>query len=134
MTMLRIIAAAALALGASAARADSYAAVSNTAMSITGDIEFDDFSIVFANGEELVFSELVADNFVVDGKRVPASVYSIEEPADPILENGNRLCGAGDVTYLANWAGSDNLSIIAVFTTQDAPASDAEMCASYTYE
>jgi hypothetical protein len=135
MTMFRTIATAvAFAFAATAAQADSYAAISNTAMAITGDIEFDDFSIVFANGEELVFAELVADNFVVDGRRVPASIYSIETPADPVLENGNRLCGMGDVTYLASWGGSDNLTIVAVFTTQDVPSSSDEMCASYTYE
>jgi hypothetical protein len=133
MKSLRFAAAAAFALAASAAHADSLVAVSNTAMSITGDIEFDDFEIVFANGEKLVFSELVGDTFVVEGREVPASVYEIEEPADPALENGNRLCGSGDVTYLASWAGSEDSTIIAVFTTPDVPGSDAEMCASYTY-
>ncbi|MBX3529456.1 MAG: hypothetical protein KF849_02540 [Rhizobiaceae bacterium] len=103
-------------------------------MSITGDIEFDDFEIVFANGESLAFSALVGDSFVVNGKRVGASVYEVEEPADPVLENGNRLCGAGDVTYVASWGGSGDTTIVAVFTTAEAPASDAEMCASYTYE
>jgi hypothetical protein len=126
--------AVALALSSTTVQADSYAAISNTAMSITGDIEFDDFSIVFANGEELAFAELVGDSFVVDGRRVPASVFSIETPADPVLENGNRLCGMGDVTYLASWAGMDDLTVVAVFTTQDVPTSSDEMCASYTYE
>lgn len=125
----------ALLLGATASSsADSYAAVSNTAMSITGDIEMDDFEIVFANGESLTFSALLGDSFVVNGERVGASVYEVEEPADPVLENGNRLCGSGDVTYLATWGGPDNLTIVAVFTTQDVPQSDAEMCASYAYE
>lgn len=115
--------------------ADSLVAVSTTAMAITGDIQFDDFSIVFENGEELVFDELLGDSFNVDGARVGASVYSIKTPADPVLNNGNFLCGQGKVTYLASWgdAADDALTIIAVFDTQDVPGSDAEMCASYTY-
>ena len=112
---------------------DRYIAYSNTAMSITGDIQMDDFSITFANGEMLEFSDLVADRFVVDGEGVPASVYRVATPGDPELENGNRLCGSGDVTYIANWAAGDGLSIVAVFTGDDAPETSDEMCASYTY-
>lgn len=132
--MKRLAFAAALALAATAARADSYAAVSNTAMAVTGDIEMDDFEIVFANGESLAFSALLGDSFVVGGESVGASVYEVETPADPVLENGNRLCGNGDVTHVVTWGGPDNLTVVAVFATQDVPASDAEMCASYTYE
>lgn len=111
-----------------------YIAVSNTAMAITGDVQMDDFEIVFENGETLQFDELVGDTFIVDGETVNASVYSIAEPADPVLLNGNRLCGNGEVTYLANWTGYGDTDVIAVFTTQDVPASDADMCVSYTYE
>ena len=116
--------------------ADSLAAVSTTAMGITGDIELDDFSIVFENGERLDFDELVADNFNVEGSQVGASVYSVTTPADPELNNGNRLCGQGDVTYVAVWGApsDDTLTVVGVFDTQDAPVRDSEMCASYTYE
>ncbi len=115
--------------------ADDLAALSNTAMSITGDMEMDDFEIVFENGKSLAFDELVGDTFVVNGETVYASVYSINEPADPALLNGNRLCGSGPVTYLATWNGpGEDSVIVAVFTTQDVPQTDADMCASYTYE
>ncbi|MGD9476408.1 hypothetical protein [Shinella sp. G-2] len=133
--MLRLLALA-LSLGLAApAFADTYAAISNTAMSITGDIEFDDFGITFENGEQITFDQLIGDTFVVDGNRVTgASVYSVAEPKDPVLLNGNHLCGA-PVTYVASWATSDNsATVVAVFSTEDAPESDAEMCASYTYE
>lgn len=115
--------------------ADRLVAISSTAMAITGNIQFDDFSIVFENGEELVFDELLGDSFIVDGAEVGASVYSIKTPADPVLNNGNRLCGQGKITYLASWgdAADDTLTIIAVFDTQDVPGSNADMCASYTY-
>lgn len=113
---------------------DSYTAVSSTAMGVTGDIQFDDFGITFANGETLKFSGLVDDHFSVDGEDVPASVYRVSRPRDPKLENGNRLCGSGPVTFIANWASGENGSVIAVFTGDEAPSSDDEMCASYTYE
>lgn len=116
------------------AEGDTYTAYSNTAVSITGDISMDDFGITFANGESLAFSALLGDHFIVDGRRVNASVYSIENPSDPELENGNRLCGAGDVSYLASWAGGEGLTVVAVFTGDAAPESSDEMCASYIYE
>ncbi|HUH48387.1 MAG TPA: hypothetical protein VLZ56_00885 [Mycoplana sp.] len=117
---------------ASPALADTYAAISNTAMSITGDIEFDDFGITFENGKQITFDELVGNTFVVNGETVNASVYSLTEAKDPVLLNGNRLCGE-PVTYVASW-GDDSSTTVAVFSTQDVPDSDAEMCASYTYE
>lgn len=123
----------ALSLGIAApALADTYAAISNTAMAITGDIEFDDFGITFENGKQIVFDELIGDSFVVGGETVNASVYSVAEPSDPVLNNGNRLCGA-PVTYVASW-GDASSTTVAVFSTESAPESDAEMCASYTYE
>ena len=72
-TRSALAAAFALCLPATAL-ADSYSATSNTAMSITGDIDMDDYSITFTNGTTMNFSALVADHFVVDGKDIPASV------------------------------------------------------------
>lgn len=111
---------------------DGYTAVSSSAQSVTGDIQFDDFSITFANGETLEFSDLIADNFIVDGETVPASVYRVRTPGDPVLENGNQLCGSGDVSYLASW-GPGDLTTVAVFTGDEPPAGSDEMCASYVY-
>lgn len=113
---------------------DDYTAYSKTAESVTGDISFDDFSITFANGESLAFSDLLGDHFIVDGKRVPASLYRVEEPGDPVLLNGNALCGAGDVSYVASWSAGDGLSAVAVFTGSQPPRSSDEMCASYIFE
>lgn len=118
----------------SSALADNYKAASTTAMSITGDISMDDFSMVFANGESLDFAELIADHLMVDGRQVPGSVYSVETPGDPELENGNRLCGNGDVTYVATWSGGQGMTMVAVFTGSEPPASDEQMCGSYLYE
>jgi hypothetical protein len=116
------------------AHADDYAAYSKTAESVTGDISMDDFSITFANGESLAFASLVSDHFNVDGHKVGASVYSVKEPADPELENGNKLCGSGDVSYVATWGAGDGLTEVAVFTSEDAPKNSDDMCASYVYQ
>jgi hypothetical protein len=123
-----------VACGTSHAYADDYTAYSKTAESVTGDISMDDFSIAFANGEQLAFSALVSDHFRVEGRKVGASVYSIKGPADPELENGNRLCGEGDVTYLATWGAGKGLTAVAVFTGDNPPTSDEGMCASYVYQ
>jgi hypothetical protein len=113
---------------------DHYTAVSNTAMSVTGDVWMDDFSITFENDESLDFSDLVADHFRVDGRSLPGSVFRVKNPGDPELLNGNQLCGSGDVTYVANWDAGNGLSAIAVFTGKRAPKSSDEMCALYTYQ
>lgn len=117
------------------AAAQELIAISGTAEAITGDIYADDGSISFANGAVLALDDVVGDTFAVDGRTVNASVHSVLDPADPVLLNGNRLCGMGPVTYVAWWTGpTDYETVLAVFTTQDIPASSAEMCASYTYE
>ncbi|TWF54583.1 hypothetical protein [Neorhizobium alkalisoli] len=131
---LAFIAASFLTAPLALADGDHYTAVSNTAMSVTGDVWMDDFSITFENDESLEFSDLVADHFRVNGKKIPASLYRVKDPADPELQNGNALCGAGDVTYLANWALDDGMTAIAVFTGNRPPKSDQDMCALYTYE
>lgn len=120
-------------LAAGPARADRYEALSTTAMSITGDIDFDDSGITFGNGAHLDFSDLAADEILVDGVTKPASVYEIAEPANPELNGGNTLCD-GDVTYLANWLDEDGeTNWLAAFTGDAAPASTDELCASFTY-
>lgn len=135
MSSLRLSAlAACLAmLAAGAAAADPYEALSTTAMGITGDIDLDDSGITFENGTRFEFSDLVADEIVVDGVRKPASVYRIAEPANPELNGGNTLCDA-DVTYIANWLGEDGeTDWLAAFTSEEAPASTEDLCASFTY-
>lgn len=126
-----VVASASVMLAQPALGMEAYVALSRTAKSVTGNIRMDDFQLVFQNGRKLVFDELVGDTFKVDGKQVNASVYSVKDPADPVLLNGNRLCGQGRVTYVASWGVED--MVLAVFTTQDVPDSAADMCASYTY-
>ena len=134
MTSSPIAALALCVVLASPAFAETYAAVSNTAMSITGDIELDETGITFENGEQVTFGGKVADRLTVDGEEVEASVFSLAKPADPVLLNGNRLCG-DPVTFAAAWETRDGSgTVLAVFSTPEAPKSNETMCASYTYE
>jgi len=100
------LAASTILLCAGIVQAESYTAVSNTATSITGDIAMDDYAIIFANGEKLVFSDLVAYELIVGGKKVEADVYKVATPGDPVLLGGNKLCGSGATSPMSptGWA------------------------------
>ena len=102
MTSSPIAAIALCVVLASPAFADTYAAVSNTAMSITGDIELDETGITFENGEQLTFDEQVADRLTVDGQPVEAHVFRLAQARDPVQHGLARdidrrlIRGAGD--------------------------------------
>lgn len=127
-----------------AAAAERWAADSNTAMSITGDVQFAPDRITFANGQSLpLVLAGTAPRFLVSSKRpVSATIYRVTTPANPKLLNGNQLCGNGPTTFIALWnpaalsgASSPNREID-VFTGNQLPSgqSDANFCASYTYD
>ncbi|KQT83996.1 hypothetical protein [Aurantimonas sp. Leaf443] len=117
--------------------ADRWIAVSNTAMAITGDLEIDDRQVTFQTGATLAFSDLVADTIEVDGETMGASVYRVATPGNPVLLNGNRLCGA-EATYLAIWSASQDVDdagvILAAFEGTAVPTSNEEACAIFAYE
>lgn len=123
---------AAFLLCASPALADDLLALSSTASAITGDISFDDYEMVFSNGKKIEFEDLIADNFIVDGQTLPASVYSVKPHKSPKLLNGNQLCGENPVTYLASWL-DDDVTMVAVFDGAEPPTSNDTMCALFTY-
>lgn len=133
--MFRTFAALAVVLIATtSASAEQYVAISNTAMSITGDIKLDDEHIAFSNGEHLDFGAVTSEVLMVDGEALDATIYQIAEPANPTLENGNTLCGSDSVTYIAAWKSADGLTQLAMFTGEATPESTDTMCASYLYE
>lgn len=84
----------------------SFAALSNTALSITGDIELtgpdDAKTLTTANGTEigLTFVEDRSSGWNLSDNEVwSGGVYAVtEDPGE--LENGNTLCGAEAATYL----------------------------------
>jgi 6-phosphogluconolactonase (cycloisomerase 2 family) len=132
MKTIRVLAFAFSAAIAAPALAESYTAVSNTAMSITGDIKLDETGITFANGKHLAFKSRVADHLLSDGKKVKAAVYRVAKPADPTLLNRNTFCGQ-PVTYVAVWKDGDSVTV-APFSGAEVPSSDDAVCATYSYQ
>jgi hypothetical protein len=108
--LCRVVLAATLLAKPALARgwSEHWSATSNTATSITGDVTLRSNAIVFADGKSLPFKKLENVSFTDDlGKTVPATIYQITKPADPVLLRGNRICGGGataiPVTYIAIW-------------------------------
>ncbi|GLS28295.1 hypothetical protein SAMN04488498_115136 [Mesorhizobium albiziae] len=131
--MRTLLVAALLASGsvASHAQDDVWKANSNTATAVTGDIAIGTDRIVFANGAIL---RLVP----VEGR---PGVFKVEPPANPLLMNGNRLCGEQDVTYVVlALASNDDALFMKVFEGVAVPAeavADANpqegTCATYSF-
>ncbi len=82
---------------------ERWTATSTTAMSITGDVTLLSDRMVFATGKSLPISKVKNITFTDDiGEVGPATIYKVTSPADPILLNGNQLCGKA-VTYVVIW-------------------------------
>ena len=126
------------ALAVSPLRADpvNWAATSNTAMAITGDIVLDDYSLTFANGKSLDLEPHEADrvgNRSGSGENVPGDVSKIDPPANPKLLNGNKLC-AMPVTYVVTWSPGEGELGINIYSGAKAPTGTDGLCASYFYQ
>ena len=111
--MRTLLAAAFLVSGSAASYAqdDVWKASSTTATAVTGDITLGTDRIVFANGESI---RLVP----VEGRR---GVFKVDPPANPVLMNGNRLCGEEDVRYVVLAQGSNDSLFMKVFEGPDVP-------------
>jgi hypothetical protein len=80
---------------------ERWEATSRTAMAITGNVTFSPTKVTFQNGKSL---SLEAAGNLADldtgGTRGPAVVYRVIHPENPVLLNGNTLCGK-PATYIA---------------------------------
>ncbi|HEX5325695.1 MAG TPA: lysozyme inhibitor LprI family protein, partial [Acetobacteraceae bacterium] len=118
---------------------EHWAAVSNTALSITGDVTFSSDQITFQNGRSLSLSP-VGGILMADGtnRRIEASLFRVTRPQDPVLLAGNTLCGS-PITFIAVWhpapVGSDiDPRALAVFSGQTPPTDGHPGCASFYYD
>ena len=102
-----------------------WTATSTTAMAITGDIVVSDNAVTFGDGKEIAIEPIGGG---------PA--YKLSEPDDPVLLNGNRLCGSGKpVGYVIFVRPSENSLSMSVFDGDKAPQGDNDSpCAVYNYE
>jgi hypothetical protein len=119
-----------------------FAAVSTTAMAITGDIEMSRFGIVFANGAAVGLSP-VATRSAADWQSGfgagagPVQLFRLAGDPGTLL-NGNTLCGPGTATHLAvQWITSGGLKdlVLAVYEGPVPPdtAAGPGMCGTFTY-
>lgn len=120
-------------------------AISNTAASITGDITVTPDRITFAGGHALTLSQPTAlPRFRAEGSPAAATRYRVANPADPILLNGNRLCGGrtpAPVTYIVLWtprklAGDTAPRSLAAFSGMTPPTGTDSpgLCGTFRYE
>ncbi|MER0237440.1 hypothetical protein [Fulvimarina sp. MAC8] len=121
---------------ASQAFATEYEAASTTAMGITGDMSLTDAGMTFEDGTVLQFSESVEQPVIYNGEEMPATIYTLASPSNPVFASGNDLCGQ-DVTYIATWADSGGAQPGIIMTTYSGEAPpknvDEEMCSLYWY-
>ena len=125
-------------LAATPAYAAKYGAVSNTAMSITGDIDFVPGTITFQNGAKIHLVEVTMGqdgNWQLGGAPLPGDIFKVDPPADPKLLNGNRLCGTA-VTYAVMYFRSPSDLNLNLYTGETVPsgADSDQLCATYSYE
>jgi hypothetical protein len=114
----------------------NWAATSNTAMAITGDIVLEDYSITFANGKSLAIEPYEAGrvgDWSGSGKNVAGDVFTADSLSNPKLLNGNKLC-ATPATYVVIWSPGEGELGINVYSGSKAPTGTGGLCASYFYQ
>lgn len=115
---------------------------SRTASAITGKVIFTPSRVTFENGKSLKLMRIgTLPQFAsMYGKRA-AILYKVTKPDDPVLLQGNRLCGGPKtpkpVTFFVVISGGaekfDPDRELVIFTSGDVPTSDKDTCATYNY-
>lgn len=138
--MRRLITAASLTIlatgAASAEPQGRWIAASTTATAVTGDTTLRDGVLIFGNSKRLKLIPAGAR----DGRWTPlpetrrGTIYELVPPADPVLLNGNTLCGR-QVTYIVLSQRAEHGLGLTAFTGKAAPQGfGADACAVYFYE
>ncbi len=122
----------------------SFAALSATAFSITGDISLtgtaQEKTLQTASGDE-IFLHFVEDRSsawnLSDPEIWPGAIFSVVEDPGP-LENGNTLCGDGPATYLVFTPLEDDIagSILQIAVFAGAPPENIDsngLCGTLNY-
>jgi hypothetical protein len=117
-----------------------WAPISQNAKTITGSVTFSPKELTFQNGTSLslTFSSQMLFRPEARAKRAMADLYKITPPADPVLQNGNRLCKGKPVTYLILWksegAGREAERGLAPFSGPRINAGSPDDCGHFAYE
>jgi hypothetical protein len=118
---------------------ERWSASSHTATAITGDVQFSPSQITFENGKALpltLFEKASSFKDDIEGG-VMADIYKVVTPADPILLNGNRLCGGAKplpVTFIAVWKPKSGGVWMASTSGATKPKDMSDICGTYGYE
>lgn len=127
--------AAASAGSAAAPRVEHWTATSTTAMGITGDISLSPSRLVAAGKVfPLAVSADVKDFGSNNGPQA-ARILKVTHPMDPVLRNGNRLCGA-PVRWIAVYRSDQGKSLnLSVFSGTARPTSETGngICGTFLY-
>ncbi len=109
---------------------ETWSPTSTTAIAITGEISIDGNRLTFGNGVSISLKPVGADR---------PGVYVIDPPQNPVLMNGNRLCGEEMPTFLV-LARAGNSLYFKAFDSPEAPVASADplpqsgTCATYNFE
>jgi hypothetical protein len=124
---------------AALAEVEHWAAMSKTAVSITGDIAIDGDRVTFADGKSIVLQpyEMARNgDWAASGEEVAGDVFKIQPPSDLRLKRGKRFCAA-PATYVVLWTYGEGELTLNVYSGAAAPLGipDADsLCATYSYE
>jgi hypothetical protein len=119
-------------------------AVSNTAMSITGDVTFTPTRMTFQNGQTIELQYLAmrptsARQRTSFGDAAHYRLYRVTSQTNPTLRNGNKLCDSGPtfLTIAYEPEASQETTVLAAFYTGAAAPPQWEesstLCATFTY-
>ncbi|MEZ5670796.1 MAG: hypothetical protein R3F55_25855 [Alphaproteobacteria bacterium] len=115
----------------------SWQAYSSIAMAITGDITTTPTAIVFGNGASLAVQAVqqgVPGLWGFESAPGPATVLQVVPPANPVLLEGNTLCGM-QPTYITLAVVADGSLAMTVYGGSAVPTSSQsdDVCAIYYY-
>jgi hypothetical protein len=124
---------------AHAAATEHWIAVSNTAISITGDVRFSPSRIVFVNHAALPLApvgEATGLTWADSMHDRPVTVYRITQRGNPQLLGGNFLCGAATTpSFLSVLKQGDDV-YLTIFTGAEPPTARdfaSRICAGFAY-
>ncbi|AWB33171.1 hypothetical protein [Orrella marina] len=120
----------------------NWVALSTTAMAITGDIRLSDNELQFSNGVSIYLDLLEHE------PQTGQTLFGLKDRANPVLLNGNLLCGQKPVDYLViqvsdGLSGQPDMQMMAYYypghlhlaqlPLKDQNDPERMMCALYTY-
>lgn len=131
----------AIPVAAEAPTSETWTPISRPAQTTTGKVTMTPGQITFQNGQSLQLAPSIQMLFRPQkrAKKVLADLFRVIPPADPILENGNKLCGARIAAYLIVWksqklgAEVDPRTMVVFSGSKFDPGSPDE-CARYIYD